>query len=346
MTWRRGTQLFFHKTEYRVGALLAALVVILAVPALEAGASSSTIFAPVNEEDIVHNEQEIDPDDYYEEGDETGETKEEKGFDIQVYFTSGVTYNQDRELFTETFGNSGKGTVTSNVVNGMYTNKPVELSLSSDLTGILYRNGVETDQNFQDITLDGNYVLRLSDVNGNDLGSFCFRITEKYTNTSAYKIPQGFSVFEVIRDGQVVETSSDRVSMDEEGEYLITIRNSEYNLLYSYNAIVDHTAPTLALADLNENNTAKSSVDISDLEPGVTMVITREGELISNRQVLTVPGLYQIKLTDPAGNITMYQFIIYMYLTVSGTLALVILGSLYLGLMIYLIISRKNIRVR
>jgi len=341
MTWRRGISSFFLKTEYRTAALLLAFVLTLSAASYPVSAVG-TVITPISDEEIVHNEEEVTDEDFEDEESES----ESGGFDAYVTISDTVQYYPSREVYIKSFGSAADATVTSNVTSGMFTNEPVSLTLGSNIKGVLYRNGQEDDQNLLEITLPGNYVMRMADLNGNDLGSFTFRITDKYTNTSVYAIPEGFYVYEVLRGGKHMDTASDRVSLDKEGEYLITIRNDRIDKYYVYEAIVDHTAPVLALKELNENNAAKSQVDISDLEPGVDMVITCDGKPISTRNTLTMPGRYQIVLTDPAGNVTIYQFVIYLYLTVSGTLVLVILGGLYLGLMVYLFISRKNLRVR
>jgi len=345
MTWRRGTRPFCHKIEYRVTALLLAALLLAVLPPISIAATSEDIFGTVDPADIIHNEEPVDPDE--EDPDEEDE-KGESGFNTQLSVSENVTYNEERALFTETFGSASytSCTVSSNVANGMYTNDPVTITLGSQINGVLYRNGQADSQPLSNITEAGNYVLRLSDVNANDLGSFTFRITDKYTNTAVYKLPDGFSVYEVLKGGKEVATGYDQVSMADEGEYLIVILCDKLNKQYTYEAIVDHTAPTLLLSELNENNTAKTSVDISDLERGVTLVITRDGETITNREKLVTPGQYQLVLTDPAGNMTVYSFVIYMYLTVSGTMVIIILGGLYIALMIYLILSRKKMRVR
>jgi len=341
MTWRRGILSFYHKLRSGVRVLLPAMVLSGLCAALPVSAED-IFFSPVAEEDIIHEEREITYKDLIDEESGNGGT----GLNTYISLSESVSYYPERDWYVYTFGSNANTTVTANIPNGLFTNEAVSIELGSDIQCVFCKDGIESDADMQEITAPGNYVLLLTDLNGNDLGSFAFRITEKYTNTAAYRIPEDFYVYEVLRDGVAVDTGLNTVSMAEEGEYMIAIRNDRIDRTYCYTAVADHTAPTLALRELDEKNAAKSAVDISDLEEDTDIVITWNGETVERSRTLSTPGRYVLLLTDAAGNITIYQFTIYMYLTVSGTVAIVILGALYLALMIYLIISRKNMRVR
>jgi len=324
------------------------IIAICTVLALCVSISSTVVFASAvteNEpEDIYHNEEEID--------DKTGDVKTEedntqKGYQASVSMGEDTVYDAVKELFKYYYSDLNTDVIVSNVANGMYTNSSVQLEIGSSLNATLYRNGVTAKNiDMKNITKPGNYVLRIYSQNNEDLGSFSFRITDQYTNTSRYKIPEGFSITEAICNGMSQYGSTDTVLMEDEGFYSITIENDYTKLQYHYEATVDHTAPSLKLEAVNEQLTAKSAVDISDVEEGATLLVYWNDELIDTPQQLTTPGRYQLVLTDAAGNITTYQFVLYMYFTFTSTMIILFVAAVVIALVVYIIVNKKRTRVR
>jgi len=306
---------------------------------------------PDTEEDgeIVHNEERIDPftGEVITDEEDTKKEEETQGYQATYVFNDKFYYDVSNDRYVYRFGSLESESVYCNIANGMYTNDPVSINFGNGIRYDFYRNGKEVEKvDLTNMTEPGNYVFRLTSLDNKSLGTFSFRITDTYTNTALYQIPEYFTVVEAICDGKAQLESSNQVSMESEGVYLIVIQNNLNQKTYSYQAIVDHTAPTLKLEAVSETMMAKSAVDISDLEAGVDLKIYWNDELISKTGQLTTPGKYTLILTDPAGNMTTYQFIIYLYFTVTSTVIIGFIGLAILGLIVYLIVSRKSIRVR
>ena len=107
----------------------------------------------------------------------------------------------------------------------------------------------------------------------------------------------------------------------------------------------DFTGPVLSLQNV-KNGLARGSVDISDAKNAASVNIYHDGEKISRKDVLTESGEYYIELADEAGNKTTYYFTILVYFDGNSWLffALVMLSAV--GVIIYLMHSRRHLRVR
>ena len=74
--------------------------------------------------------------------------------------------------------------------------------------------------------------------------------------------------------------------------------------------------------------------------------IYRDGEKISRKDVLTESGEYYIELADEAGNKSTYSFTILIYFDGNSWLFFVMVLCACVGVIIYLVYSRRHLRVR
>ena len=339
--WGREMNRFFNlKTESIQKALRLSAALFLVI-------SSGVSFMPVcaeNEDEgtgdaTVYGEHEIDP--------FTGEAVYEYSTaTTDVTVASNVTYQPDSNAFQYLFGGNSDMVVRSTVADGMYTNAAVTIECSSTLSVQLYRNGHTDSQDLSNITLPGSYVLTVSRGSGQDMYTLSFRIIDVYTNAQGFEAPEGFNILTVKKDQKKQTFKNNYVSMDEEGIYIVSYVCQASNVVYSFQATVDHTAPVLKLEAVNENGIATSEVDLSDCEEDAVMYIDQDGDRISSCDVLKVPGYYEITVQDPAGNTSHYAFTIRMYFTHSLWVVVIILIGSLAGLGAYVFLSRRNLRVR
>jgi len=339
-----------HQMEKRIFSIL---LIGLGFAFLKTNSYATDYQAPIIDNgkvEIIHNEQKVDPftgEIITEDQEEEKEEEQSREYQSEYFFGDSVYYDVIKDQYVYRFGSVESESVYCNVANGMYTNDPVRISFGNGIRYQIYLNGNKVEEaSLNQLEEPGNYVIWINSLDDVSLGTFYFTITDVYTNCSVYQIPEYFSIVEATCNGVIQYGNTTQISMEEEGQYQIIIQNNENKMTYSYQAIVDHTAPTLKLEAVNEKMLAKSAVDISDLEENVDIQIFWNDEIIEYKKVLTTPGKYTLVLTDAAGNRTTYSFVIYLYFTVTSTVILFLIGLAIAGLVVYLIVSRKSIRVR
>lgn len=268
---------------------------------------------------------------------------------MNPYIKDGCYYDMTLERYVYAVGTNSEA-VVANIADGMITSMPVGITVDSAYTYVIYRNGKEVGEEYDisNLQTPGAYVLEVND--GIDtITPIKFRIVGEYTNIDLYEMPQGFMITSVTRDSGEVNTKSSEVSLEEEGSYVIDYRCMRTKQDYRLSVKVDHTAPVLALEALNEKNEAHGPVDISDIEVeedfGIRILFEGEEE-VPYQRVLTNAGSYEITVADAAGNLNTYAFEIRMYLNISSIAFILLLLASIAGIVAYLIISKKKLKVR
>ena len=135
------------------------------------------------------------------------------------------------------------------------------------------------------------------------------------------------------------------IKLTDEGAYNIRYRCLKTNTAYQLQLQTDFTGPTLTLEDVQEGK-ARGPVDISGAREAAYVSIYHDGDRISYSDVLTESGEYYIELADEAGNKTTYSFTILIYFDGNSWLFFLLVLFSCVGVVIYLMHSRKNLRVR
>ena len=71
-----------------------------------------------------------------------------------------------------------------------------------------------------------------------------------------------------------------------------------------------------------------------------------DGKSYSYRDELTESGSYEITVSDAAGNESTYTFTIEVYLDNSAFAVIFIILALIIGVVVYMVLERKRLRVR
>lgn len=269
------------------------------------------------------------------------------GAQEQVIGIGGETYYDTREgKFLYYAGQAGAVSVYCTAADGMITGQPVTVSSEVASALEIYRDGTRLEGTavgtFQQ---PGEYVIMYI---GGQVAQrvLSFTVIPQVSNRlQSYSLPQGFVFTSVTLEGEPVAFSRNYVKLTGEGLYDIRYLCSRTGIGYQLTFRADHTGPTLALEAV-ENGVARGPVDISDAKQAASVTVYRDGEKISRKDVLTESGEYRIELADEAGNQTVYNFTILIYFDGNSWLFFLILLLSVLGIGIYLIHTRKHLRVR
>lgn len=243
---------------------------------------------------------------------------------------------------------TGYGEVHATVADGMVTTDAVIIAMDDGVNATLYRNGNPVESaDLNTIEQTGQYSLNVSGNGSQNVRLFSFTIVGEATGLlTGYAMPDGFVIDEATCSGSAAERSASYVSMTQEGEYVVNYRCPSAKLSYTLRVTVDHTAPTLALAAV-QNGIARGPVSLADAEEGASLYITLNGQrYVPSGKELTRSGSYQLQITDAAGNTSSYQFSIAVYFDGNSFVFLGILLAVLAALGVYLLRARKHLRVR
>lgn len=276
----------------------------------------------------------------------TGEELTE-GSDVggeRTYVSDNVVFDRTMRAYVYT---TAKEEVFSNAAAGIVTTQPVWILLSETLPYRMYRNGeLLSEVDYAEISEPGTYTL-MSDDSTSQSEVFHFTIVEQVTGRlSRFQLPDGFVISSVLLDNIKISSARTYVDMVEEGTYDVSYRCPATEEMYMFRVTVDHTPPTLALAELKEDGSAKGPVDISDIEEGAEIGIWLNNHQIAYERVLTQSGQYHIVLTDAAGNMSTYDFVIRVYYNTNSMIFFAAILAIGVGVGIYALYSRSHLRIR
>ena len=262
----------------------------------------------------------------------------------QIHINDEVIYDREKRAFLH---NSQRAEIYSNVASGMTTTEPVWLSIPEGIPFHLNKDGEHLeDVNYSNISEPGGYLL-LSDEGSDSVEIMHFTIVAPVTGQiSRFQVPEGFAISAALCNGSRIASERTYVDMVDEGEYDISYRCPATETLYMFRVTIDHTPPVLALAAVGEDGSAKGPVDISDVEEGASISIWLNGNEYPYEQVLTRSGKYRIVVTDAAGNMNTYAFMIRVYYTTSSIIFFATIIAVGVGVGIYGLHFRRHMRVR
>ena len=265
-----------------------------------------------------------------------------------IALADGSLYDTESEMFIYTAPDTNL-TVTSSVADGMMTTDPVSLDIDSGLSSVLYLDGEEEkDADLKNIKDPGKYSLVVTG-SGTDHQLISFTIIPKKTGSvSSYKLPLGFDLKELHISGREEQFSNvGVVDLSQDGDYTITYHCNLTGKDYGLSVTIDHVPPAVTLEGVKDGS-ARGPVTIKDYAKEDSFDILLNGEDYSFPQddKLTLPGKYELTITDDAGNEVTEKFEIKFYLNYQGLL----FGLLFLAVIAaaigYMIWSRKRLRVR
>lgn len=209
----------------------------------------------------------------------------------------------------------------SSVPNGMLTGEPVEFRPPDNaLSLIQVDDELAAMQSRERFTEPGSYRIRMlcySPVSGREINYtvyevlFYFTILEPVTRqVGVVQAPEGFVITGVRKDGIRQEADSHRyVFLQQDGAYEIDYEKEEGQPLALQTRLVrDTTAPFLNFSQEMGREAVPSPLSFQPSEPDCTIRMLYNGSsgyAVSN--TLTTAGIYELRVSDRAGNSRSYQ---------------------------------------
>lgn len=263
----------------------------------------------------------------------------------RVYLSGGNYFDKETEMYVYVVEEAASAEVSCSVADGMLVNGPVRIGYNPIFPIMLYKDGSEVTPDWNRITDPGTYLVKIMS-NGSPYNVLGFTIVGEYTSLTQYSLPDGCSVSLCTLNEKEIVTDIDVVALDQEGVYHVEYRNSFSKMTHSFTTCVDHTAPTLTLEGVVDGR-AKGAVSIGDVDSQDEIFVTLDGKhIVPEDSKLRTIGKYYIRVTDPAGNSTEYEFEIVVSLDFYTILFLIAFAILIVGLVVYLMIGRRKMKVR
>ena len=264
----------------------------------------------------------------------------------EITITSDMKYSALQGRFVFYLAGSDMLRVTSTAANGMILNSSVDISLPVKGACAIYFNGEEISPSVMNSYSEpGKYEIR-ANVNGETVSLLSFTIVGAETNSIySYRMPDGFTIKSLSKNGEAVDFSPDMADLSEEGDYSVAYICNRTNIVYNLDVKIDRTPPSLALTDVN-NGVAEGPVDLSDYSKEDKLLLHCNNELINYEEKLTVPGNYRIILSDAAGNTVEYNFELIPYLDTNSKIVIAALIIAVIALITYLYVGKRKLKVR
>lgn len=271
---------------------------------------------------------------------------EDEDTEETVFLSQTCHFDFDTNEYVYDVETTGITTIRSNVFDGMYTKGPVYVKYPVGATVIVYRNGSNIDSaNLEQLTAPGSYIVYLQGV-GNTVAVLQFVIVGDYSTIEEFVAPAGFSIADAYCNEEEIDFSLSRVSMQQEGSYIIEYVCTATGVAYSFWTTIDHTPPQITLSGV-VNGIAKSSVQIRDVEDDVSLYIEKNGQMyIPNGDTLNDVAYYHILATDGAGNTTEYNFEIRVHLDAVTVIFIIVFIIMIAALIAYIFVQRNKMRIR
>lgn len=263
----------------------------------------------------------------------------------RIAITSTISYSPTERKFYIVAADIAKP-FTSTVMDGMITKGTVALSVPEGIAYELYRDGELSADDIARLEKPGTYVLRIKSNAGVSVTVISFTITGDASGAvTGYRMPEGFVITKVTFNGGGTSFSDSYADMTEDGDYVVEYRCAATNIAYTLELKADHTPPELKLEALKDGK-AWGPVDISDLEPGGSAAVYRNGEAEPYTPQLTKSGQYDVIVSDAAGNKTSYSFTIMIYFNSGSLVFFIAVAVILAGVAVYVIIAGKKLRIR
>lgn len=266
--------------------------------------------------------------------------------EMPEYIAGNTYFDPDDNTFVYYVDTTSMLAIHSNVADGMITEQSVTIQTDVGVAIEVYLNGERLNSISGGVFQSpGEYVVM--NVGGSvSERVFSFTIVPDLCNyVTGYVLPAGFYIEEATLNDTEVAFERNYIKFAEEGEYNVRYRCSKTDASYQLRLHTDFTGPILSLEEVT-NGTARGPVDISEAKEAAAVNIYHDGERIPRKDVLTESGEYHIELADEAGNKTTYSFTILIYFDGNSWLFILMVLFACVGIIIYLMHSRKHLRVR
>lgn len=247
-------------------------------------------------------------------------------------------YDAGARQYQVTFpGGSG---LSANVPEGYVGAGPVTITAASaDAEGaVLYRDDEPVEYVWGDsLTEPGHYRAELKE------GAWSCTIATYVRDMAYYPAPAGTEFSSVLLEGEPLELRSRQwVSLEQDGQYQFSLKGQSGETIDSV-LIRDTAAPEISVAVRGGTASIQYlSEDIEDIR------LERNGELVEGFSGYSVnrPGNYQLTVADHAGNEASSQFTLTYQVNRYGVIAVVLVILLVIGGVVFVIHTKRTVKIR
>lgn len=240
--------------------------------------------------------------------------------------TDSISFELDKQVDIE---------VSGLIVNNQIITNSVSFILGESLTTTVTKDGEFFE--YKDTVSDvGKYIFVFTDKLGNTR-TVAFDIVSPTAREHTIDVPDGYSVVAKLNGQQIdIDASNGNIVLDVQGEYVLTFTN-DVNV-FELKLRIKNTPPNVNLVHDGDYIRVEEVAGEEEIE----IVLERDGKVISYQlgETLTVNGNYVLTVTDLYGNVATYIFTI-NYINVYGKVVISIAAVAVLGIVIYLIVSKK-----
>ena len=240
------------------------------------------------------------------------------------------------------------GTLYVSVADGMITTNEVTFAIGGEFNLSIYKDGNKLNGIPKSVSEPGSYTAITWDENS-ETQLMTFRIVKKTTGViTQYVMPDGFNVSSVSIDGVEQPRSFGSVDMNTDGYYEIRYLCTATGITYTLVVTMDHIPPQIIYDGVDKEGRARGPVTLSGFQNGDTVSVTlnnRSTSLKSGNR-LTETGKYRVVVYDEAGNSSVKEFQILLYLNVKSFFLFAAFVAIIIGIFVALYITRKRLRVR
>jgi hypothetical protein len=232
------------------------------------------------------------------------------------------------------------------VDGGAFSSVPVSLVFSEALETVgASRDGAAvpfSEKLSEKFAAPGVYSVTARDSAGNAV-EIAFTILPERAQSLTFAVPAPWRPESAERDGGAIEPPFEggRMTLGENGAYVLTFRNSETGKACSVAVAIDSEAPTVTIAQ------EKNSVTVKEpSKENLSYALVKDGRPVAFRTSLSDPGKYTLTVTDDLGNVNIYEFTINYRMNASAVIIAAVGMGVGLGVLILILRVRRGPKVR
>lgn len=236
--------------------------------------------------------------------------------------------------------------IAVSVENGLISSSIVWVDTWEDLTITLTRDSEEIEYS-DTISLSGFYTLTAVDDYGNVFYTE-FMIVTNEMSSFEYTLPENYEWTEMFTNLSYTDLDGRYISLTEEGQYVLTYKNTINGSESSVDVYIDTTPPTAETIGFANGGVAEGNVSVTWQEENVTSSISKNGITTlayTSGEEISSEGDYIVTLSDMAGNTTVVTVSKLWKLNTAGKVALGVGGTTLAGVAFELL-RRRRIRFK
>lgn len=283
------------------------------------------------------------------------DTLEEAGKDFRVEKNPPLTmkYMEEKGMFRYTLPDGAYFEI--NVPVGGFTRRQVQVNLSDQLHIYqIYCDGEPVPFSEEQVfAKTGSYEIIARDNEVGLDGDVSYRVAIGFhiyltqtMNISHINAPLGLTIASVSLNGVPMETHGNYLHMEEDGTYLAAFADNQGTVRWEMEFTRDTVPPRLDFDRQVDGMTVQEPVTFTVSEPAAQIHILRNGaEATASLNRIAANGSYRLEVSDQAGNVREYSFVLRAGYTVFDKRMVIIPLLLLLAAGGAFAYNRRSIRV-